>query len=303
MGMVAEVQRCVVCGAVTREGLLCPNHREEAEAYNAHLRGVSKYETLRTSTLTVDRRFQRPLNERLIKEITLDFNEYDLGTLTVSRRAHEQVLLDGQQRWTALVRLGFAEAPCEVLERLSFEQETMIFVVRNEHRRAVTKAVLFRDKALAGQSSYAEAMSILRAFNYEVIDLGPRGMVKVNQLSCPGAIEKVHAMGRLASVLAVIRQAWPEEAEANRAEVIMGIAAFQQLNPHIKPNELGERLSHFRASEVVNMARAAGKASMERRLWVHLYNAVIERFNFNKPNHTRIPRQEIPRNAPGIWVR
>lgn len=299
--MLAEVRRCVKCEVVIQEGMLCPVHREEAAAFTHHLRKIAKYEMMRTDALTVDYRFQRPINENRVRQIILNFNELDLGTLTVSRRKNESIILDGQQRWTALVRMGFAEAPCEVLESLTFEQEVMTFVVRNEGRTAVRKGVLFNDKAQAGVHLYQDAVSILRSFRYEVVDPGTRKGVAVNSLSCPGVVETVHRMGKLAATLFVIRTAWPDNAAPNRAEMLMGIATFLQINPHIKADDLADALSRRLPDEILVGARSVGKASVERRLWVHVYEQITQVFNYNKKTN-RVSRVEVSPRAPKMWM-
>src|SRR6266699_1521221 len=197
--MTSEMRRCAICLAVVPEGaVLCPEHREAASTFTNKLHMVSKSVMIRTELLSVDYRYQRPTNERRVRQIIQEFNELDLGRLTVSRRTNEQiVIIDGQQRWTALMRMGIAEAPCEVLEGLTLEQEIMTFVVRNDDRTSVRKGVLFNDKARAGVSVYRDAVSILRSFRYEVVDPGVRSGVSKDRLSCPGAVETVHRMGKL----------------------------------------------------------------------------------------------------------
>jgi hypothetical protein len=302
-----EGQRCVVCGQFTRIGLLCPIHLEQGEQYSHHLRRVAKHEMIAVTRLDIAD-YQRPLNDDKVQSIVLNFNEWDLGELCVSRRTQERIhtnyLIDGQHRWAALMRMGFAEAPCEVLEGLSYEQEVMIFVVRNRDRSAVRKGTIFRDQAKAGQKFYAEATAILHTFGYEIVDPGWGGgkiRVSTNHLSCPGAVEKVHAMGRLAGTLQVMRAAWPQDPQANRAEVLLGMAAFLTMHPQIGHKELAETLAKWPASEIVNQAKAVSKTSTERRLWVHLFNALVERWNYGRAR--RLPRMDVPRGAPGIWMR
>jgi hypothetical protein len=291
----------MVCDAITLGDPLCPMHRSAAEDFNRHLRGVSKFENIQVSKLTVDYRFQRDLVEDLIKSIVQDFNEYDLGVLTVSRRAHQNVLLDGQQRWTALVRMGFAEAPCEVLESLTLEQETLIFVIRNEKRRAIRRALLFNNKAKAGVEPFQTAVAILEQFGYEVIDTGSRTSVMAGKLSCPSTVEVVHRMGKLAATLLTIHTAWPKQAEPNRAEVLMGIAAFLTINPHIEADDLGFSLSKFQPERLVEQAKAVAKSSIERRLWVHFYEQVVQAWNYSKKTN-RVPRIDVSPRAPKMWL-
>lgn len=291
----------MICGAVTTGDLLCPIHKEVAESFSHHLRGVSKFEHIATSKLTVDHRFQRGIIEDEVRDIILNFNEHDLGVLLVSRRAHENVLIDGQQRWTALVRMGYAEAPCEVLEGLTLEQEIMIFVTRNEKRRAIRRALLFNDKAKAGIQPFADAVVILGQFGYELIDIGTRSNVATGKLSCPSAVETVHRMGKLAPTLLAIRLAWPDQAEPNRAEVLMGIAAFLQINPHIGADALGESLAKFKPERLVEQAKQVAKGSIERRLWVHFYEQVVQAWNYGKKIN-RVPRIDISPRAPRMWI-
>lgn len=298
---IVAVSHCHICDAVTAGDLLCPLHQEAAEQFTHHLRGVSKFEQVRTANLTVDHRFQRPLNEPLVRKIIVNFNEYDLGHLTVSRRAHESVLLDGQQRWTALIRMGFVEAPCEVFEGLTYEQEVMIFVVRNRDRVAVRKGILFNDQAQAGIRQYVDAVSILDSFNFKVVDPGSRKPVSTTQLSCPSTIEKVYGMGQLGPTLSVIRDAWPDQPEASRAEVLLGIAAFLTINPHVTPDQLATRLGRFDAQNLVDTARTIMRSSVERRLWVHFYYVVVERYNWNMKTN-RVSRVEISSRAPNMWM-
>lgn len=303
MAMVAEREnRCAVCGAVTRGDLLCPEHQEASREFTLHLKKLAKPEMIATSALTVDHRYQRAINETRIRSILMNFNEMKLGRLIVSRRARENVLLDGQQRWVALVRMGFAEAPCDVLEGLTLEQEILTFVGLNEDRTGVRKGVLFNDKAMAGVPVYADAMTILKSFRYEVVDPGARKSVSPNQLSCPGTIETVHRMGKLSVVLYTIRQTWPGESEPNRAEMLMGIAAFLQVNPQIKADELVEQIKTYRPDEILNAARATSKASIERRKWVHVYEAIRQRFNYHRQQKNRVSKIEIPSSAPRIWM-
>lgn len=300
--MVAEERRCLICGAVTQEGdLLCVVHREESKSFSHHLKRRAKVETIGTDKLGVDYSYQRPVNENRVKDIILNFNELDLGVLTVSRRANEIVIIDGQQRWTALMRMGFAEVNCEVLEGLTLEQEIMTFVVRNDSRTAVRRGVLFNDKAKAGIPLYADATTILKSFHYELVDPGSRKGVKVDQLSCPGTVETVHRMGRLSAALFVIRQAWPDNAEPNRSEMLMGIAAFLQINPHIKADDLAESLSKFTPHEILVSARSVGKGHIERRLWVHVYEAITQRYNYGRKSN-RVSRVEISPRAPRMWM-
>lgn len=303
MAMVAEFstdeRRCLVCDAVTLGADLCPLHYEAAKEFNHHLRGVSKFENISVATLSVDRSYQRSVNETVVKDIIQHFNEFDLGYLTVSRRPRENVLVDGQHRWAALLRMGYADAPCEVLEKLTLEQEIMIFVVRNQKRRAIRRGLLFNDQAAAGIEPYRTASEILRNFNYELIDTGSRASVATDKLSCPATVETVHRMGKLAGVLFAIRTAWPESPEPNRAEVLLGIAAFLQVNPHVQAGDLGEALARFRPERLVEQAKSVAKSAIERRLWVHFYEQVVQAYNYNRRH--RISRVEISPKAPRMW--
>jgi hypothetical protein len=295
------------CGAFTRTGLLCPEHLDEANKFTQELKGVSQSRRIDLFELMVDTRFQREPHEGRIESIRRNFNEYDLGFLVASERTADRLgeghyaLLDGQQRWNALLRLGFKWAPCEVIQGLTLEQEIMVFCVRNKDRTPVRRALMFNDMAKAGIEPYRTATALLESFGYKLDDSGPRSKVTKNRFTCPGTLETVHRMGRLSPTLFAIRRAWDEEAEPNRSEVVMGIATFLQLNQHIPADALGDALGRFNPEELVGNAASVTKASIDRRLWVHFYEQVVQAYNFQKQQANRVPRQEISPRAPKIW--
>src|SRR5262249_12300992 len=128
--------------------------------------------------------------------------------------------------------------------------------------------------------------------------------VQVDKLSCPRTVEIVHRMGKLAATLLTIHTAWPKIAEPNRAEVLMGIAAFLQVNPQINATVLGESLARFSPDQLVLQAKAVAKASIERRLWVHFYEQVVQAFNYGRQSASgkRVSRLEISPRAPKMWM-
>jgi hypothetical protein len=303
--------RCVICGQGASDGLLCNIHREQGEFFNYHLKKLAKHELIQVTKLSIEpynavtgKGFQRePVNEQKIQKIILNFNELALGELCVSRRARQNILIDGGHRWTALMRMGFAEAPCEVYEGLTYEQEVMIFVIRNKDRTAVRQGLLFNDNVQAGIQPYVAADKILREYGYRVGDPQFGKGVKPNLLNCPTTVEKVFAMKKLALTLETMRQTWRDDPQANRAEAVLGIATFLTVHPQIKPEEIAEHFQKhgFGAAELASAAKSKAVGSMERRLWVHYFDALSERWNFRR-TQKRVGKLDIPKRAPGLWM-
>jgi hypothetical protein len=72
----------------------------------------------------------------LVKTIAERFDPRLLGVLLVSKRSDtEFVVIDGRERWEALLRLGIPEAPCFVLRGLTEKREAEIRMELSRQRQ------------------------------------------------------------------------------------------------------------------------------------------------------------------------
>lgn len=72
----------------------------------------------------------------LVNAIAKKFDPRLLGVLTVSKRSDtEFIVIDGRERWEALLRLGVPEAPCFVLRGLTEQREGEIYAEFSQRRQ------------------------------------------------------------------------------------------------------------------------------------------------------------------------
>src|SRR6266487_57054 len=142
--------KCVVCEAFVREGsVLCPACRNGSRPDRSSIERTTEW--LRLDELEVPKAYQRRQKERLVRHIVRNFDEAQIGLLTVCRTPDgKQWLLDGQHRWLALCELGRTTAFCEVLHNLSLERQAEVFSGRNKRRNAVDHLDAVRADQVAG---------------------------------------------------------------------------------------------------------------------------------------------------------
>jgi hypothetical protein len=103
-------------------------------------------ELVRPDRVTVDKRVQRPLDERRVNAIVDNFQPNMIGVPIVSaRRDGTIVALDGQTRIAALCRKDLGEVPVSmaVFRGMSLEEEAETFKIHNDSKR-LSAADLFR---------------------------------------------------------------------------------------------------------------------------------------------------------------
>jgi hypothetical protein len=129
--------------------------------------------TVNLDDLRIDERIQRAEQTREIINIAEDFNPGALGTLTVSVRelpggAEEQILLDGQQRRAACLRVGWHGKVRAVIHRgLTLAEEARLFRQLN-FRQSVNAQTLFKVALSEGDSEALAIKAVLDALGLSV---------------------------------------------------------------------------------------------------------------------------------------
>jgi hypothetical protein len=120
--------------------------------------------------LIIDHRYQRPLREPLIASIQANPNPDEFGALDVSRRDNgEEVVLDGQQRREAILRLWGPDelVPCCVRTGMTYEAEAIVFE-GNGRRVTVTALDLFKSRLSRQEPQAVELDRVFRRHHLEI---------------------------------------------------------------------------------------------------------------------------------------
>jgi hypothetical protein len=161
--------------------------------------------------LSVDRTYQRPLNDAKRLEIASDFNWVAFGVITVARRANEQlVAVDGQHRlYGALSRDDITDVPVIIHDLKGVKNEAEEFLVINSLRRALNGIEKFSAQKVSGDPVALAVEDMVVSSGRAV---GVRG---------GGGLLCVRAMTRaMTTDAAVMRAIWPLIIEISIGESI-----------------------------------------------------------------------------------
>ena len=116
---------------------------------------------LNVDELNVCESYQRTVRTAGVNKIVKNFDRDALGTLCVGKRKDGSLwIVDGQQRWTALKKLGVKRVPCDVFESSGPSHEARIFRHKNKDRTGVNAVTIF--KALLTEQN-EDAVALLAA--------------------------------------------------------------------------------------------------------------------------------------------
>lgn len=143
--------------------------------------------------LVVDHTYQRPRDERFIKQIAEAFDPTLVGTIDVNARTDgDFAVLDGQQRVGGMTEAGKTACYCSIYRDLTIEDEAGFFFRKNRDRKTMLPYYSFRARAVAGDR---EAITIARLVESLGYNLGE----KSNEIDTIGAIRAVEAAYRFSS--------------------------------------------------------------------------------------------------------
>ena len=128
-----------------------------------------KLEFLNPRDLICDN-YQRPTDspksKKLINDMSLNFNPYGFGAVTVNRRADgTMVVEDGQHRVLFAVQKGLSKIPCLVTNNLCKKDECGIFEAKN-NEKPLTSLDKFRVKFVEGSVKEKAIVSVLMTHGF-----------------------------------------------------------------------------------------------------------------------------------------
>lgn len=115
----------------------------------------------------------------LVKTIVERFDPRRLGALIVSKRSDAEFLvIDGMERWEALLRLGVPEAPCLVLRGLTEKREAEIRMELSRQRQPFTSD----DPAQRLRDAWAELRTLPLGGRGHLADACLAGAAEIDRL-------------------------------------------------------------------------------------------------------------------------
>jgi hypothetical protein len=278
--------------------------KQVGEVATTPVRFGGKVQMLRLEQLSVDARFQRPIQQSRVQNYVKQFDSSLVGLITVSLRANgKYVILDGQHRWMTLVERGFTEALCEVLEGLSFEQEAAIFHGRNRGRTALKPGDYFRAR-LAANDPIAKAINEIVVKAGYHFELEPQihwhsssGASDPTAIVSITATERIFNTGTLPKTLSTIAKAWPAQPSFFlKSDLLLGVAAFLRLYPEGKEDRLITMLGKFSPHVILANANRTTAVGGRGAIWQHVAEDIRSIYNRHAQGG-RLPPRDVSISA------
>lgn len=208
----------------------------------------------------IDVDYQRPLTS-FVEEVAANYDPAMVGTLIVSGRKNGKwPVIDGQTRLEAMRRNDEPAAPCLVYEALTREQEAELFADLQTKRRGMATYLRFRAALVAKRPEAVAIAGIVQAAGFE-LDVNETAHTVKSIAALEYAYRRDPEL--LASVLAVIAQAWPDPDTELRTvgDLIRGLAVFLGREKRVDHDKLVARLSAVTPRMIRHRANALMEGS------------------------------------------
>lgn len=184
------------------------------------------FKTVPVSDLIIDKRYQRELDKKRVKQIVENFNPRLLGTLDVSTRNGKSAVFDGQHRLAALKALKMDAAPCLSHDDLTPEQEAELFVALQRDRRTVNAVERFKARVFSHEPVACELKGIVEECGYTIATHLAANQAERGQIRAVATLERIFnrgGEGLLAQTLELAKT-WDGDARSTDAMFLDGLS-------------------------------------------------------------------------------
>lgn len=143
--------------------------------------GEKEFINVPIELLVVPEEYQRATGNKISKIIA----NYDVNKLRipiVSYRDNEFILIDGNNRTHALLKMGYQTVTCELLRNLTIEQEADIFVTQNENVNKITPKDKLKGNALKGDQFSIDFLNICKKYKLTYNQKNVRNITSITRM-------------------------------------------------------------------------------------------------------------------------
>lgn len=191
--------------------------------------------------LRVDPAYQRSVVTTRVAYLAKNWDDKNVGLLTVSFRDGAYWVVDGQHRYLAAMERGLLDHKvlCQVHRDLTREQEAKLFAALND-QRAPTAYDLYKAGLLYGDSVAIGVEKAARKHGYAVTGQSARG-----KIACVSKLMEIQKRDPelLDGVLEVTSTAWGDDKAGVEAPMVAGIAkVLERFNGSVDRLQLAAKL-------------------------------------------------------------
>lgn len=208
--------------------------------------------------------YQRMFKPKKAQAIATDFHPEECGVLVVTDQGDgTYACTDGQHRLAALLANGYTEWPCQVMSVRELPAEARTFVDVNTKRTGLYGADAWRARRMAKDPVVLDVEDVAKSLGIVVEHGSHRSWRTLRATRSAERILSTYGRDHLAEVFRVAGNAWPEDMDAFKSEVILGLASFlayYENDPVFHRSELVPKLARLPMATFLQRAGAYGKA-------------------------------------------
>lgn len=239
-------------------------------------------------SMLVDHSYQRPKEDEFVAKMANAFDPRAVGTLIGAARVGGKVaIIEGQQRFEVLKKVGVDKAYCCVLKGMTIADEAEMFYRINKDRKSVNPYYNLRARKVAGDEVAVRIFDIVEESDFKLgVSPSPK------QINAVAAVEHVFRLPTikrdecLTPTLRALSRSFKGMAKSTDAHLIRGLGVIFQSysDDEIDFNTLYDVLAVQGAPYWINQAKEqdkGNKTSKSRgftiaRLIVRFYNNDIK---------------------------
>jgi len=181
------------------------------------------YEMIPVNDLKIER-YNRLINVARAKMYAANYNESEMGVITVSKRDGNYHIIDGQHRTYVAAILKIPAIMCVVHEGLTYEQEADLFIKLNKNRVGLLIYDYYKAAKEGGDKRMIEIDDAINSLGLHVA----RGTTAngVQAISCVLRITNEKGIEHLKRVLSLIKRTWEGHEKSFGQDIVWGTSTF-----------------------------------------------------------------------------
>lgn len=233
---------------------------------------------------------QRRLSPTQVKRIMADLDLDAIGTIHVVEIDGQLWIVDGQHRWSALMRHGLGEwkVRCEVHEDATDHARASALFLKLNDRALVGIFDRWLNEVQAGDPVALGAKKIVEGFGLRIALQKGDGII-----ACVGALRRVYQMDEgatLKDVLGILADAYGLKSEAVEGKLIEGLAVVSsRFNGTLDRAALSKKLAKYPGGAPSLIGDAKGLMRMRRsNMSKAIAEVVCDTYNVGRRAESRL---------------
>tara|TARA_R100000773_G_C4202877_1_gene104739 strand:+ start:79 stop:921 length:843 start_codon:yes stop_codon:yes gene_type:complete len=175
--------------------------------------------------LIVNKNYQRNIDNRLVNNITKNYDSSMIGTITVTtdEELWEELsyeIIDGQNRVKAIKNVLGSNATIQVncIYNLNEEEKAKYFYELNKNRKSLSSMDLFKAKLVSGDKDSLNLHEICKQYECNILTIDTNSKNNINTCRSIALLQNLYKRNLLEDVLLVIQSAYNHNNNENLAK-------------------------------------------------------------------------------------